>query len=47
MQMLSFSPSALPLGLVLRLVGLIVKGNMFFPATKHIVVRRELSARIN
>ena len=45
MQMLSFSPSALPLGLVLRLVD--VKGNMFFPAIKHSVVRREPSARIN
>ena len=45
--MLSFLPLALPLELVLRLVGFIVKENMFFPAIQHIVVRGELSAHIN
>ena len=47
MQMLSFLPSALSLELVLRLVGFIVKKNMFFPTIQHIVIHGELSAHIN
>jgi len=47
MQMLSFLPSALPLELILRLVGFIVKENMFFPAIQHIEVRGEFSTHIN
>jgi len=50
MQMLS-SPSALPLELVLRLVGFIVKGNMFFsahiPCTDRYVIECAPCAPIN